>query len=283
MSAQKLLDVHNLTVTLQSNRGSATLVHDASFSVQKGECLGVLGESGSGKSMMWKAFMGLLDMSGKRFNVTGRAVFDSVDILSLPGSTMRRLRGSRICVILQNPMTCFDPLCRIGYQMAEGMAERLRLSRWDVRKKCVETLESMRIVNPEEVLEKYPHQLSGGMLQRVMTGLALSMKPDLIIADEPTTAIDSVTQFQVIEEFKRIKECHGVAMIFISHDIGVVAKLADEVIVMRDSVITQRGTTRDVIEHPTDPYTRFLLDKKMAVTDRFVRMMKREERADALC
>jgi nickel transport system ATP-binding protein len=268
-----VIDVQNLTVKLLRGAAPQTLVDSVSFSVMAGECLGILGESGSGKSIAWKAFMGLLDLSGGPFELTGRAIFDGSDLMSQSRDTLRHIRGSRICVILQNPMTCFDPLYRIGYQMSEGMMEHLGLSARDARRKCVETLETMRIKNPEDVLEKYPHQLSGGTLQRVMTGLAISMTPDLIIADEPTTAIDSVTQFGVIGEFKRIKESGQTAMIFISHDIGVVSQLADEVIVMHDAAVKQRGTIRDIIERPTDPYTRFLIEKKMTVMDRFVNVM----------
>jgi nickel transport system ATP-binding protein len=277
MSAGIVLDVQNLTVKLLRGKTPQTLVNGVSFSVKEGECLGILGESGSGKSIAWKAFMGLLDLSGGPFEVAGRALFANSDLMSLSGDAMRRIRGSRIGVILQNPMTCFDPLYRIGYQMGEGMTEHLGASRREIRRKCVEALEMMRIKNPDDVLEKYPHQLSGGMLQRVMTGLALTMEPDLIIADEPTTAIDSITQFGVIEEFKRIKELKRAAMIFISHDIGVVSQLADEVIVMHDAEIKQRGTMRHIIEQPTDPYTRFLIDKKMTVMERFVDVMGGEK------
>jgi nickel transport system ATP-binding protein len=277
VNVKTILDVQNLTVKLLRSATPQTLVNDVSFTVGEGKCLGILGESGSGKSVTWKAFMGLLDLSGGSFEVTGRAVFAGSDLMSLSRSAMRHVRGSRICVILQNPMTCFDPLYRIGYQMGEGMAEHLGLSRRSIRRKCVETLETMQIKNPEDVLEKYPHQLSGGMLQRVMTGLALAMEPDLIIADEPTTAIDSITQFGVIEEFKRIKESKRTAMIFISHDIGVVSQLADEVVVMHDAVIKQRGTMRDVINRPSDPYTHFLIEKKMTVMEKFIGVVRGEE------
>jgi nickel transport system ATP-binding protein len=277
MSAKVVLDVQNLTVRSLRSAAPQTLVNGVSFSVEEGKCLGILGESGSGKSVTWKAFMGLLDLSGGPFDVAGRAVFAGLDLMSLSRDAMRHIRGSRICVILQNPMTCFDPLCRIGYQMGEGMREHLGLSRVNARRKCAETLEMMRIKNPEDVLEKYPHQLSGGMLQRVMTGLALVMEPDLIIADEPTTAIDCITQFGVIEEFIKIKESKRTAMVFISHDIGVVSQLADEVIVMHDAVIKQRGTMREIIDEPSDPYTRFLVEKKMTVMKRFINVVKGEE------
>ena len=265
-----VLDVKNLTVCFRQEKARFTLVDDVSFAVAEGECLGILGESGSGKSMTYKAFMRLLDSS---FEVRGSARFDGKELLSASNEAMRRLRGSRVCMILQNPMTCFDPLYRIGAQMAEGFSEHLALSGGTIREKCLETLSLMRICNPEEVLEKYPHQLSGGMLQRVMIGLALAMEPDLIIADEPTTAIDSITQYEIVQEFLRIKcECRT-AMIFISHDLGVVSRLADRVLVMHDAKIKQSGTMRDILNRPEDDYTRFLIEKKMTVMEKFVGIM----------
>jgi nickel transport system ATP-binding protein len=303
-SKKIVLDVQGLSVVLKSGAKTATLVDNVSFSVREGECLGILGESGSGKSVCWKAFMRLLDTSGGQFEVTGRALFDGLDqagqsgqlgqqgqknLLSMSQAGIRRIRGSRICVILQNPMTCFDPLYRIGYQMGEGMKEQIKeqmkeqigLPRREVRRKCIETLELMRIRDPEEVLEKYPHQLSGGMLQRVMIGLALAAEPDLIIADEPTTALDVLTQFEIVEEFRKIKNIKNIrnmrrtAMIFISHDIGVVSKLADQVIVMRNGSVRERGAACDVIGNPRDPYTQFLIEKKKAVMDRFAAVTSR--------
>ena len=263
-----VLDVRDLSVHFLRDKQRLTLVDNVSFSVAEGECLGILGESGSGKSMTCKAFMRLLDDS---FKVEGRAWFDGADLLAIPSQQIRRLRGRRICMILQNPMTCFDPLYRIGVQMAEGFGEHLRLSRREVSAKCLETLELMKIRNPEDVLEKYPHQLSGGMLQRVMIGLALAMEPALIIADEPTTAIDSITQYEIVQEFLRIKRECRTAMIFISHDLGVVSSLVDRVLVMHDAKIRQSGTMRDILRKPEDAYTRFLIEKKMAVMEKFVK------------
>lgn len=263
-----VLDVRNLCVRLKTGEGRL-LVDDVSFSVDKGECLGILGESGSGKSMTCKAFMGLLD---SMFAISGEAVFAGEDLLRLPRERLRRVRGNRICMILQNPMSCFDPLYRIGSQMAEGLSEHSGLSKREIRGKCLDTLDLMQIRNPEEVMAKYPHQLSGGMLQRVMIGLALVMRPDLIIADEPTTAIDSITQYEIIAEFQRIKEQHGTAMIFISHDLGVVSRLADRALVMHEAKVKRRGTVREIIDDPGDPYTSFLIEKKMTVMKTFSRI-----------
>ena len=166
------------------------------------ECLGILGESGSGKSMTVKSVLGLLD---KNFQVSGSAIFDGQDLLKETKEELRRLRGSRITMVLQNPMTCFDPLYRIGNQMAETFATHTSWNVQEIRSRCLEILDQMRIRNGEEVLEKYPHQLSGGMLQRIMIGIAMALQPELLIADEPTTAIDAITQYEILEEFIRIK------------------------------------------------------------------------------
>ena len=271
-AAAKVLEVQNLMVRLRSRGEVFGLVDGVSFDVREGECLGILGESGSGKSMTCKAFMGLLDPS---FEVGGSAFFQGRDLIAMPRAALRRLRGSEICMILQNPMSCFDPLYRIGFQMAESVAEHTALSRAEIRAKCLDTLEMMRIRNPEEVLEKYPHQLSGGMLQRVMIGLALMAGPRLIVADEPTTAIDAVTQYEIVEEFKRIKREHRTAMIFISHDLGVISELSDRVLVMHDARVRQRGSVEEVLGNPGDPSTRLLIESKMKVMNRFSCIMRR--------
>lgn len=267
-----ILDVQSLSLDFKNGNEFIRIVDGVSFKVSKGECLGILGESGSGKSMICKAVTGLL---GPEFRVGGTAFFCGRDLIAAPRSSLRHLRGKEICMILQNPMSCFDPLYRIGYQMAEGLIEHSDLSRAEVRKLCLETLEMMRMRNPEDVLEKYPHQLSGGMLQRVMIGLALVAKPALIVADEPTTAIDSITQYEIVEEFRRIKELQRTALIFVSHDLGVVSKLADKVAIMHEGKIKQQGTVEEILRHPKDPYTRFLIEKKMAVMNRFSCIMKR--------
>ena len=212
-----ILKVENLNVTLRHRRVSKKLVEDVSFEVHPGECLGILGESGSGKSMTVKSVLGLLD---KNFQVSGSAIFDGQDLLKETKEELRRLRGSRITMVLQNPMTCFDPLYRIGNQMAETFATHTSWNVQEIRSRCLEILDQMRIRNGEEVLEKYPHQLSGGMLQRIMIGIAMALQPELLIADEPTTAIDAITQYEILEEFIRIKKQKNTAMLFITHDAG---------------------------------------------------------------
>ena len=208
------IKVEDLCVDLMTKRQKKRIVDHVEFEVYPGECLGILGESGSGKSMSLKAVLGLLD---KNFQVSGQAVFDDKNLIGAPGEELRKLRGNQIGMVLQNPMTCFDPLYRIGSQMAETFATHTSWNAQEIRTRSLEILEQMRIRNGEEVLEKYPHQLSGGMLQRIMIGIAMALQPELLIADEPTTAIDAITQYEILEEFIRIKKQKNTAMLFITH------------------------------------------------------------------
>ena len=257
-----VLKVENLNVTLTYRKASKKLVEDVSFEVHPGECLGILGESGSGKSMTVKSILGLLD---KNFQVSGSAVFDGHDLLKESKEELRRLRGSRITMVLQNPMTCFDPLYRIGNQMAETFAAHTAWNAQEIRTCCLKILDQMQILNGEEVLEKYPHQLSGGMLQRIMIGIAMALQPELLIADEPTTAIDAVTQYEILEEFVRIKKDKNTAMLFITHDLGAISKAADRILVMNSGQIVDSGNFEHIRNHANDPYTRLLIEKRSAV------------------
>ena len=257
-----VLKVENLNVTLTYRKASKKLVEDVSFEVHPGECLGILGESGSGKSMTVKSILGLLD---KNFQVSGSAVFDGHDLLKESKEELRRLRGSRITMVLQNPMTCFDPLYRIGNQMAETFAAHTAWNAQEIRTCCLKILDQMQILNGEEVLEKYPHQLSGGMLQRIMIGIAMALQPELLIADEPTTAIDAVTQYEILEEFVRIKKNKNTAMLFITHDLGAISKVADRILVMNSGQIVDSGDFEHIRNHANDPYTRLLIEKRSTV------------------
>ena len=257
-----VLKVENLNVTLTYRKASKKLVEDVSFEVHPGECLGILGESGSGKSMTVKSILGLLD---KNFQVSGSAVFDGHDLLKESKEELRRLRGSRITMVLQNPMTCFDPLYRIGNQMAETFAAHTAWNAQEIRTCCLKILDQMQILNGEEVLEKYPHQLSGGMLQRIMIGIAMALQPELLIADEPTTAIDAVTQYEILEEFVPIKKNKNTAMLFITHDLGAISKVADRILVMNSGQIVDSGDFEHIRNHANDPYTRLLIEKRSAV------------------
>ena len=271
-----ILKVENLNVTLRHRRVSKKLVEDVSFEVHPGECLGILGESGSGKSMTVKSVLGLLD---KNFQVSGSAIFDGQDLLKETKEELRRLRGSRITMVLQNPMTCFDPLYRIGNQMAETFATHTSWNVQEIRSRCLEILD--RIRNGEEVLEKYPHQLSGGMLQRIMIGIAMALQPELLIADEPTTAIDAITQYEILEEFIRIKKQKNTAMLFITHDLGAISKVADRILVMNSGHVVDSGSFDHILKHADDPYTRMLVEKRSAVMRRYRQILHGKESSNA--
>lgn len=261
----KILDVNNLQVDFKGKKKTSTLVGGVSFSVNKGECVCIVGESGSGKTMTMKAIMGLLDHN---FKITGSATLGEIDLLRATKEDLRKIRGKQMTMILQNPMVCFDSLYRIGYQMKETFSEHTDWSIEQIHNACIETLEKMQMPNPEEVLKKYPHQLSGGMLQRIMIGIALTLNPDILIADEPTTAIDSVTQHEIMKEFVRLKN-EGVTMIFITHDLGVASMISDKVVVMNKGKIVDSGTFDDIKENPKDEYTKQLVLQKKAVTNAF--------------
>ena len=273
-----ILKVENLNVTLRHRRVSKKLVEDVSFEVHPGECLGILGESGSGKSMTVKSVLGLLD---KNFQVSGSAIFDGQDLLKETKEELRRLRGSRITMVLQNPMTCFDPLYRIGNQMAETFATHTSWNVQEIRSRCLEILDQMRIRNGEEVLEKYPHQLSGGMLQRIMIGIAMALQPELLIADEPTTAIDAITQYEILEEFIRIKKQKNTAMLFITHDLGAISKVADRILVMNSGHVVDSRSFDHILKHADDPYTRMLVEKRSAVMRRYRQILHGKESSNA--
>lgn len=273
------LELQDLHVLLCTHRHQGVeLVKGVSFSVYPGECLGILGESGSGKSMSMKAAMGLLDHS---FHVLGSAKFQGEELLGRSDEELRRLRGGQVGIILQNPMTCFDPLYRIGAQIAETFAAHNDWSKADIRQRSLEMLEKMRIRNPEEVLEKYPHQLSGGMLQRIMIGIATSMKPSLLIADEPTTAIDAITQFEILDELLRIKQEHQTAMVFISHDLNAISRVADRIVVLNQGLVVDQGDFQHILHHATDSYTKLLVEKRTDVMRRYSQVLGGKERVYA--
>ena len=257
-----VFELKDLHVTLQQHRHATELVKGVSFAVEPGECLGILGESGSGKSMSMKAAMGLLD---KGFSVSGAAMFQGEPLLEKSGEELRRLRGGKVGVVLQNPMTCFDPLYRIGTQIAETFAAHNNWDGEEILRRSLELLEKMRIRNPEEVLEKYPHQLSGGMLQRIMIGIATAMEPVLLIADEPTTAIDAITQYEILNEFLRVKQEKQTAMVFISHDLNAISRVADRIVVLNQGRVVDEGDFQHILHHAQDPYTRLLVEKRADV------------------
>lgn len=267
---KNVLEVCNLTVRVQTKKGQKTLVDGGNFVVKEGECLGILGESGSGKSMTVKSILGLLD---QQFQVEGEAWFFGKDLLSQSKEEVRKLRGKKIAMVLQNPMTCFDPLCKISMQIGETFQTHMDWDKQTIYEKSIELLKDMQIRDPEEVMEKYPHQLSGGMLQRIMIGIALSMEPELLVADEPTTAIDAITQYDILKEFRRIKKEKKTAMIFITHDLGAISYVADRIIVMNQGKIVDEGSFSHILKEANDPYTQMLAEKKCAVMEKYRKML----------
>lgn len=261
-----VFELNHLQVSLRGKKRNTDLVKGVSFSVKQGECLGILGESGSGKSMSIKAAMGLLD---KNFVVSGSAKFQGDELVGKNAEQLRRLRGGQVGIVLQNPMTCFDPLYRIGNQIAETFAAHQKWDAGEIKERSIEMLDKMQIRNPEEALQKYPHQLSGGMLQRIMIGIAMSMEPSLLIADEPTTAIDAITQFDILNEFAVIKQKHKTAMIFISHDLNAVSQIADKIVVLNQGTVVDQGDFHHIIHHAADPYTRLLIEKRTDVMRKY--------------
>ena len=266
-----VFELNHLQVSLRGKKRNTDLVKGVSFSVKQGECLGILGESGSGKSMSIKAAMGLLD---KNFVVSGSAKFQGDELVGKNAEQLRRLRGGQVGIVLQNPMTCFDPLYRIGNQIAETFAAHQKWDAGEIKERSIEMLDKMQIRNPEEALEKYPHQLSGGMLQRIMIGIAMSMEPSLLIADEPTTAIDAITQFDILNEFAAIKQKHKTAMIFISHDLNAVSRIADKIVVLNQGTVVDQGDFHHILHQAADPYTRLLIEKRTDVMRKYRRALE---------
>ncbi|MFW2589517.1 dipeptide ABC transporter ATP-binding protein [Sagittula sp. SSi028] len=252
-----LLSVRDLTVSVRDRGVVRPLVAGLSFDVQAGETLAIAGESGSGKSITSLALMGLLPN-----NVTvssGTAKLGGVDLPQLPEAEMRRWRGSRVAMIFQEPMTSLNPVHRIGTQMIEALQAHDSLSRPAARQAAIDALTRVRISEPERRMSQYPHELSGGMRQRVMIAMALALRPELLIADEPTTALDVTVQREVLELLRDLQAEIGTAIILITHDMGVVAEYADRAVIMRQGRMVESGTVAEIFTAPEHPYTRDLL------------------------
>lgn len=250
-----LLDVQNLSVTFGS-KDAVPVVNDVSFSIAPGETLGLVGESGSGKSVTAFSVLRLLQPPGQ---VTGgRIIFEGQDLLTLTEPDMRAVRGARISLIFQEPMTALNPVMRVGDQIAEALTAH-QVSRTEARARAVELLEAVRIPDAARRVRDYPHQLSGGMRQRVMIAIALACRPPLVIADEPTTALDVTIQAQILELIRQLQARFGLALLLITHDFGVVAEMADRVAVMRAGRIVEEGPVRQILRTPSHEYTRTLL------------------------
>jgi peptide/nickel transport system ATP-binding protein len=264
--ADPVLIVEGLRTHFFTKGGVVKAVDDVSFTVDRGEVLGLVGESGSGKSMTGYSLMGLIDPPGRI--VAGRIVLDGVDLRALSPEGLRHMRGNRVAMIFQDPMMTLNPVLRIDVQMIEAILAHEKVSQQDARARAREALVKVGIPSPDERLEAYPHQFSGGMRQRVAIAIALLNQPDLIIADEPTTALDVTIQGQILYEMQKLTRETGAAVIWITHDLSVVAGLADRVSVMYAGRIVEQGSCEEVLAHPAHPYTRGLLDSVPANNER---------------
>ena len=260
------LEVDGLRTWFNTSRGIAKAVDGVSFTLQPGEVLGLVGESGSGKSMTGYSIVGLVDPPGEV--VDGRILFKGRDLRHASAEELRSLRGNRISMIFQDPMMTLNPVLRVDTQMVEALRAHERISRQAARERAREALARVGIPSPDERLESYPHQFSGGMRQRVAIAIALLNRPDLVIADEPTTALDVTIQAQILHEVQKLCREAGTALIWITHDLSVVASIADQVAVMYAGRLVESGPTADVLLRPLHPYTRGLLDSLPARNER---------------
>jgi peptide/nickel transport system ATP-binding protein len=248
-----LLEVKNLRVEFPTRRGNLVALDDVSFDIAPGEILGVVGESGAGKSLTGAAIIGLLDPPGRV--ASGEIRFDGRRIDNLPYEEMRKVRGRQIGAIFQDPLTSLNPLYTIGRQLVETIQTHLPVNNDDAKKRAIRLLQETGIPAAEARIDQYPHQFSGGMRQRVVIALALAAEPRLIVADEPTTALDVSIQAQIISLLKRLCKDHGAAVMLVTHDMGVIAETCDRVAVMYAGRVAEIGPVRDVIHSPAHPYT----------------------------
>jgi oligopeptide transport system ATP-binding protein len=251
------LEVEGLRVRLPTPRGFATVVDGIDYHVEPAQVFGVAGESGSGKTMSVLALIGLLPSGA---TATGRARFRGLDLLALRGRALRDVRGGGIGMVFQDPMTSLHPMLSIGQQIEEPIRQHLGLGRTAARKRAAELLESVRLPDPERALRAFPHQFSGGMRQRVAIAIALAAEPELLIADEPTTALDVTVQAGIIRLLDTLRRERGLSVILITHDLGVMSSIADRVAVFYAGRVVETGPRDDLLRRPRHPYTRALLD-----------------------
>ncbi len=255
---EKILQVKDLQVSFSTYGGEIQAVRGVSFDLHKGETLAIVGESGCGKSVTSQSIMRLIpEPPGK---ITGGEVlFKGEDLIKLKEPELRKIRGAHISMIFQDPMTALNPTLTIGEQIMEGIIQHKKISRTEAKKSALEMLDLVGIPSPQQRLKQYPHQFSGGMRQRIVIAMALVCQPDVLIADEPTTALDVTIQAQILELFRDIQSKTGVSIILITHDLGVVAQVADRIAVMYAGKIVELGTRREIFYQPQHPYTRGLL------------------------
>ncbi len=252
-----LLEVRDLNVSFRTRDGVVHAVAGASYDIERSGSLGLVGESGCGKSVSALTIMGLTRLPNA--TISGSVLLDGEELLTLPTDELRRIRGRRIAMIFQDPLSSLHPLFRIGWQIVEAIREHEHVSRRAARARAAEVLQQVGIPNPKDRLDCYPHELSGGTRQRVMIAMALVLKPDVLIADEPTTALDVTVQAQILELIHGLRKDFGTALLLITHDLGVVAENVDDVAVMYAGRVVERASIADVLERPEHPYTWGLL------------------------
>lgn len=257
-ATQELLKVNNLRTTFYDKCTKIEAVRGVSFNVQKGEILGIVGESGSGKSVMMKSILGILPENSKIDE--GEIIFNGKHIEKLPVREMRKIRGKEIAMIFQDPMTALDPLKKIGFHLEEVLIRHKGMNRSKARENAINSLKMVGIPTPEKRIDQYPHEFSGGMRQRVMIAMALSCSPKLLIADEPTTALDVTIQAQILDLLKQLKNETNMSVVLITHDLGVVASLCSRIVVMYAGMIMEEGLTEEIFYSPRHPYTKALLN-----------------------
>ena len=268
MASDNLLEVSNLTIAFKDGeQGLRTVVEDVSFHLGRGKTLGIVGESGSGKSVCTLSLMGLLP---KNARVSGKALLgvenggrkegdDSIDLLKLDEEGFRAIRGKRLSMIFQEPMTSLNPVQKCGAQVVEMLQQHERLSRQEARNRVIDLFKEVRLPRSEKIFDSYPHEISGGQKQRVMIAMALVNEPDIIIADEPTTALDVTVQKTILDLLRTLQNDHGISIIFITHDLGVIAQIADDILVLYRGKVVEQGVAYDILHHPEHPYTQGLL------------------------
>ncbi len=254
----QLLQIQELKTHFYTFEGIAKAVDDVSFSLDRGEVLGIVGESGCGKSVTAQSIMRLIPVPPGKI-VSGKILFDGTDIVPLSMEQMRSIRGNRISMIFQEPMTSLNPVYTIGNQISEMFLLHEKRSKRESWQRSIEMLKKVQIPAPEKRVHEYPHQLSGGMRQRAMIAMALACNPEILIADEPTTALDVTIQAQILELMMQLQEDYDTAIMMITHDLGVIAEIAQRIIVMYAGKVVEEGSTLDIFEKPAHPYTRGLL------------------------
>ena len=254
LARDSLLQVRDLEISFDTYGGEVQAVRDVSFEVRRGETLAIVGESGSGKTITAKAMMRLLPETGSRVK-GGEIIFEGRDLLKIREKEMREVRGQKIAMVFQDPMTSLDPTMKVGTQIMESIKKHLGLKGKQARERALELLKLVGIPNPEARLRQYPHQFSGGQRQRVVIAIALACDPDILVADEPTTALDVTIQAQILDLLRDLQHRLGMSIILITHDLGVVANAAHRVAVMYSGKVVESGTAREIFYEPKHPYT----------------------------